>query len=90
MKNTIEIFTAGCPVCDPVVQMVKDFACHNCEITTYDLVEQCEEITCRNKIQEYSINQVPSIVVNGLLLDCCKRSITKEDLVRAGVGEKQN
>lgn len=87
MKRTIEIFTAGCPVCNPVVQMVKETACDNCEITIYDLVKQCEEKTCTDKMRAYGINRVPSIVVNGKLLDCCDRSITKQDLKNAGIGQ---
>jgi len=87
MKRTVEIFTAGCPVCDPVVQLVKETACDNCEITIYDLVKQCEEKTCTDKMRQYGINRVPSIVVNGKLLDCCDRAITKQDLTNAGIGQ---
>lgn len=87
MKRTVEIFTAGCPICDPVVQMVKETACDKCEITIYDLVKQCEEKTCTDKMRAYGINRVPSIVVNGKLLDCCDRAITKKDLKNAGIGQ---
>ena len=87
MKRTVEIFTAGCPVCDPVVQLVKETSCDNCEITIYDLVKQCEEKTCTDKMRQYGINRVPSIVVNGELLDCCDRAITKQDLTNAGIGQ---
>ena len=31
-KRKVEIFTAGCPVCEPVVAMVKELACDNCEV----------------------------------------------------------
>lgn len=87
MKRTVEIFTAGCPVCDPVVQLVKETACDNCEITIYDLVKQCEEKTCTDKMKAYGINRVPSVVVNGKLLDCCDQPITKQDLVNTGIGQ---
>ncbi len=87
MKRKVEIFTAGCPVCDPVVKLVKETSCENCEIIIYDLVKQCEEKTCTDKMVAYGINQVPSVVVNGKLLDCCDRGITKQDLVNAGIGQ---
>ena len=32
MKRTVEIFTAGCPVCDPVVQLIKETACDSCDV----------------------------------------------------------
>jgi len=87
MNTRVEIFTANCPVCDPVVKMVNEVACENCEITTYDLVKQCEDKTCLTKLEEYGIKKVPAIAVNGKLLDCCRDSaITKDDLINAGIG----
>ena len=89
MKRQVEIFTANCPVCDPVVQMVKELACDNCEITTYDLVKQCDDKSCLSKLKEYGVKKLPAIVVNGKLLDCCQNNATtKEDLVAAGIGRQ--
>lgn len=88
MKRQIEIFTANCPVCDPIVQMVNDLVCDNCEVTTYDLVKQCEDKTCLSKVEEYGVKRLPAIAVNGKLLDCCQISApTKESLVAAGIGK---
>lgn len=88
MKRQVEIFTANCPVCDPVVKMVKDLACDNCELTTYDLVKQCDDKSCVSKINEYGIKKLPAIAVDGKLLDCCKgNAITKEKLFEAGIGK---
>ena len=50
MKRQVEVFTANCPVCDPVVKMIQELACNKCEITTYDLVKQCDNKTCLDKI----------------------------------------
>ncbi|NOX85652.1 MAG: glutaredoxin [Chlorobi bacterium] len=87
MKHQIEIFTAGCPVCNPVVQLVKDTACENCEITVYDLSVQCESKICVRKMKEYGVKRLPAIAVNGELIGCCKNiEITKEDLIKAGIG----
>ncbi|WP_439487830.1 thioredoxin family protein [Algoriphagus sp.] len=88
MKRNVEVFTANCPVCDPVVQMVKELACEQCEITIYDLVKQCEDKTCLSKLEEYEIKKVPAIAVNGKLLSCCKdQEVTKEELIKAGIGQ---
>jgi hypothetical protein len=32
MKRKIEIFTAGCPLCDPVVKLVQELSCGNCDV----------------------------------------------------------
>ncbi|WP_445736746.1 thioredoxin family protein [Mariniflexile sp.] len=87
MKRQIEIFTAGCPVCEPVVQLVKETAGNDCEITLHNLSEQCESKICVSKMNEYGVNRLPAIAVNGKLLDCCKNvEITKDALVHAGIG----
>lgn len=87
MKKQIEIFTAGCPVCEPVVQLVKDTAGKNCEITIHNLSEQCESKVCVSKMEKYGVKKLPAIAVDGRLLDCCKNvAITKDDLVFAGIG----
>ncbi len=88
MKRQVEIFTAGCPVCEPVVQMVKDTACDNCEITIHNLSAQCESKIYVTKMEEYQIKRLPAIVVDGQLLGCCKNiEITKKDLIDAGIGQ---
>jgi glutaredoxin-related protein len=88
MKRQIEIFTANCPVCQPVVEMVNDLACNNCEIIKYDVDQNSQDQNLRNKLKEYKIDQLPAIAVDGQLLDCCKgREITKEALVNAGIGQ---
>jgi len=88
MKRQIEIFTAGCPVCEPVVKMVKEMACDSCEVTVYNTVEQCDEKVCVDKMKEYNINSLPAVAVNGKLLSCCKnRGVNKDELIAAGVGK---
>ena len=88
MKRQVEVFTANCPVCDPVVKMIKELACDTCEVTTYDLVKQCEDKICLEKIDEYGIRKVPAVIVNGELMDCCRDSaITEAKLVEVGIGQ---
>ena len=87
MKRHIEIFTAGCPVCEPVVAFVKETACENCEITIHNLSEQYESNICVTKMEAYGVKRLPAIAVNGKLIDCCKNiEITKNDLLNAGIG----
>ncbi|MCM4157986.1 thioredoxin family protein [Gramella sp. AN32] len=88
MKRQVEVFTAGCPLCDPVVKMVKELACGNCDVQIYDLVKQCDDKTCIAKMKEYNLKKIPAVAINGKLLDCYKDSaITKEKLIEAGIGQ---
>ena len=67
-----------------VVNMVNELACPHCEITIYNLNknEGVEEA------KAYGVTAVPSIAVNGHLLESCRRGpITRKDLQAAGIGK---
>jgi len=86
-KRTVEVFTAGCPVCEPVVELVRETACPSCEVIVYDLNKGCDTNECREKANEYGIQKIPAVAVNGKLLECCKiGTVTDEALRNAGVG----
>lgn len=68
MKNRIEIFTAGCPLCEETAKEVKNNFSEN-EIIIYNLYESRK---AGEKSKSYGINKVPAVVVNGNLLNCCK------------------
>lgn len=86
-KRKIEVFTSGCSVCAPVVELVKKTTCSSCEVTVYDLNAGCSTNECRDKAKAYGINRVPAVVVDGKLLECCKTgAITEQSLRAAGIG----
>jgi hypothetical protein len=75
-RRQVEVFTAGCRVCDPAVQMVKATACPDCEVTVYNLNEEGAE-----KADIYGLKTVPAVVINGQLCSCCDNSgINEADL----------
>ena len=80
----VEVFTAGCPVCDPVVQVVQEMACPDCEVTIHDVREAGAE-----KVAQYGITTIPAVVVDGNLASCCQnRRPNHEDLAAAGIGQR--
>ena len=51
----------------------------------YDLREKGMD-----KAKKYGVNSVPAVVVDGKILDCCKRGkITKRNLLEAGLGTRR-
>lgn len=87
-KRKIELFTAGCAVCEPVVEMVKAMACSSCEVVIYNLSQPCETKECLEKVKTYGIKALPAIAVNGKLLSCCQnKGISVEELKNAGIGQ---
>ena len=89
MKRKVEIFTANCPECDPVVKMVNELSWGSCNVKVYDLVQHCDDQLCLNKVKEYGITRIPAVAIDGKLLSCCQSGeITRESLVNAGIGRK--
>ena len=82
-KRRVEVFRSDCYLCDDAVKLVKEIACENCEVTIYDLAKEGQD-----KAREYDISAVPSIVVDGNIVDCCTHGkVNKEALVAAGIGQ---
>ncbi len=88
-KRLVEVFTAGCPLCDETVKLVRELACSNCEVQVYDLREGYATNSSRERASQYGIHRVPAVVVNGKLAECCKNQqpVSRESLVAAGVGQ---
>ncbi|MFQ5432334.1 MAG: glutaredoxin [Nitrospinota bacterium] len=86
-KRNVEVFTAGCPVCDDTVKLVNSIACPSCAVVVYDLNKGCESNICRDKAKQYGIKRLPAVAVNGKLLGCCEiESVSADALKAAGVG----
>lgn len=88
-KRIVEVFTAGCSLCDEAVKLVRELACTNCKVQVYDLREGCTTNECREKANQYGINRVPAVVVDGKLAECCsnQQPVSREALVAAGIGQ---
>ncbi|PZS36847.1 MAG: hypothetical protein DLM62_21335 [Pseudonocardiales bacterium] len=83
-KRQVEVFTAGCPICQPTVALVQELACSDCEVTVHDLREEGAE-----EARRYGITTVPAVVVDGRLAACCDRGgPDREQLRAAGIGQQ--
>jgi len=51
-KRKVEVFTSGCPICEPTVELVKKTACSSCEVVVYDLNKGCDTNECREKAEK--------------------------------------
>lgn len=82
-KRKVEIFSAGCGVCDETIKLVEQIACESCEVEVLDM--QQEDVAKRAK--DYGIKVVPSIVIDGKIADCCANQGINEAALRAdGLG----
>lgn len=80
----VEIFTAGCPICDETVQLVQHIACESCDVDVLDLNDQ----KVAQRAEALGIRSLPAVVVDGTLARCCAgRGITEEALRAEGIGQ---
>ncbi len=87
-KRKVEVFTGGCPICEPVIELVNKVACPSCEVIIYDLNKSYDTNIGREKAEEYGVTRVPAVAVNAQLLECCKTGTVSEQALRdAGVGQ---
>ena len=83
-KRKVEVFSAGCGVCDDTVKLVESIACPSCEVTVLSMKEP--EVSKRARA--LGIRSVPAVVVDGKLAGCCTNRGPKEaDLRAAGIGQ---
>jgi glutaredoxin 3 len=82
--RTIEVFSAGCDVCNTTITMVQRAACPSCTVIVLDM--RNPEVARR--AQELGIRLVPAIVIDGKLADCCAGRAPDEATLRAaGLGQ---
>ncbi|MFQ5465770.1 MAG: thioredoxin family protein [Thermodesulfobacteriota bacterium] len=63
--RTIEVFTAGCPLCNDTLKLVKETVkgC-GCEV----IERRCSGDECCPEAKSYGIKAVPTIVVDGVIV----------------------
>ena len=82
-KRKVEVFSAGCPACEPTVQLVKSIACPSCDVQILDM----NKPDVAAKAKQYGVMSVPAVVINGKLAGCCTGAGPEEATLRAeGLG----
>ncbi len=82
-RRTVDVFTAGCGICEDAVELVKRIACDSCEVTVLDTRDKA----VLRRARELGIRSLPAVVVDGELAPCCAGSGVDEAALRAaGVG----
>ena len=82
-KRKIEIFSAGCPVCQEATATVQNNACPSCDVTILDM----NDPVVSSRAKGLGIQSVPAVVIDGQLADCCAgRGPDIEALKAAGLG----
>jgi len=83
-KRKVEVFSAGCAVCDEVIDAVKREAGSSSEVIVRDM----KNIQVARRAKELGIRSVPAVVIDGKLASCCAgRGVDIQVLKNAGLGK---
>jgi len=83
VKRKIEVFSAGCPLCEQAEQLVKRIACDSCKVEVLDM----NDADVAKRAKGLGIKVVPAVAVDGRLASCCSgRGLDESALRDAGVG----
>ncbi|MBW8000590.1 MAG: thioredoxin family protein [Planctomycetes bacterium] len=82
-KRKIEIFSAGCSVCEKTVKLVKDIACDSCQVSVLDM----HDADVAKRAESFGIKTVPAVIIDGKVAKCCQGQGPDEVALRAaGLG----
>jgi len=83
-KRKIEVFSAGCPLCQDTIDLVTRLACSSCEITVLDM----KNSDVAQRAKQLGVRSVPAVAINGQLSGCCSGRGPDEDTRKAeGLGQ---
>ncbi len=84
IRRKIEVFSAGCAVCEETIELVNRVACPSCEVSVLDM----RDPDVADRAKELGIRSVPAVVIDGQLADCCAGRGPDEGALRAaGLGQ---
>ena len=82
-RRKVEVFSAGCGVCDEAVSLVRRIASDSCDVSVLDMGDD----RVAERAKRLGIRALPAVVVNGEVAACCAGSgPTENSLCAAGVG----
>lgn len=83
-KRKVEVFSAGCPVCQETIDLVSRLACTSCEVTVLDM----KKSDVAQRAKQLGVRSIPAVAINGQLADCCAGRGPDETVLRAaGLGQ---
>jgi hypothetical protein len=82
-KRKVEVFSAGCGLCDDAIALVQRLACGSCDVVIHDM----RKPEVATKAKGYGVKRVPAVVVDGRIAKCCSGLGPEESALRAaGIG----
>ncbi len=82
VKQRIEVFSSGCPVCEEAIALVRRLASDRCEVAVLNM----HDPQIAEQAQALGVKSVPAVAIDGRLAPCCAgRGIRESSLRAAGL-----
>jgi glutaredoxin len=78
----VEVFSAGCPICDQGVRLVREVAGQGHEVIVHNLREDAR---AADRASAYGVKTVPAVVVDGSLVPCCQNTGPRREELTAAL-----
>jgi glutaredoxin len=78
MKHKIEIYSAGCKICQNTITTVKKLAGSEHEVIVHDMHQEA----IASRAAQQGVKSVPAVVINGKLAGCCASRGVEEHTLR--------
>jgi len=83
-SRKVEIFSAGCGLCDEAIELVEKLACPSCDVTIQDMASP----ETLERARQLGVRTVPAVAIDDKLVACCSNSGPNEsELKAAGLGQ---
>ena len=83
-KRKVEVFSAGCSVCQNAIDIVNRLACDSCEVSVLDM----NDLNVAKRARDLGVRSIPAVAIDGRLAACCAGSGVDEETLRAaGLGQ---
>jgi hypothetical protein len=80
MAKKIEVFSAGCSVCNETIEMVKRLAGSH-DVVIHDM----NKSEVAKKAKGYGVRSLPAVVIDGKLASCCAGRGPEEHVLKSAL-----
>ena len=77
----IQVFSAGCPICESAEQLVREVACPECTVEMVPINTPAGNALAAG----YGITRAPAVVVDGVLAACCQGAVPDREVLKAAI-----
>jgi len=81
-KRNVEVFSAGCAVCEEAIEMVTRLAGDSCDVRVLNM----SDMDVVKRARALGVRSVPAVAIDGQLASCCAgRGVDEQSLRAAGL-----